>query len=79
VKAAYLNLLAEIERWKEATGLLRGGDPDGVTPEDLAAEIQAHSRLFRDLREFLAVGGDQLAKDALVARLNLFLSEDAPW
>ena len=25
--------LAEIEAWKDASGLENGGDPDGVTPE----------------------------------------------
>ena len=35
-----LKLLAEIEEWKTASGLERGGDPDGVTPDDLRAEIK---------------------------------------
>lgn len=35
-----LSLLAEIEQWKDATGLMdSSGDPDGVTPEDLRNEI----------------------------------------
>lgn len=31
----------EIERWKQASGLIRGGDPDGVTPEDAAEHWQS--------------------------------------
>lgn len=34
-----LRLLAEIEAWKDASGLERGGDPDAVTPDDLRNEI----------------------------------------
>jgi len=35
-----LSLLAEIEQWKDATGLMdSSGDPDGVTPDDLRNEI----------------------------------------
>jgi hypothetical protein len=30
----------EIDRWKDASGLERGGDPDGVTPDDLRKEIE---------------------------------------
>jgi hypothetical protein len=32
-------LLEEIEKWKDASGLERGGDPDGVTPDDLRNEL----------------------------------------
>jgi hypothetical protein len=38
-KAKNLNLLDEIEQWKKATGLEKGGDPDDVTPNDLYNEI----------------------------------------
>ncbi len=31
--AEVIKLADEVERWKEASGLERGGDPDGVTPE----------------------------------------------
>jgi hypothetical protein len=35
-----LALMAEIEEWKNATGLMDSkGDPDGVTPKDLYNEI----------------------------------------
>ena len=34
LEAKNLALLEEIEEWKKATGLEKGGDPDGVTPED---------------------------------------------
>ena len=35
-----LVLMAEIEEWKNATGLMDSrGDPDGITPEDLRNEI----------------------------------------
>ena len=40
-------LLEEIEKWKDSTGLERGGDPDGVTPDDLRAEI-AHLRATQE-------------------------------
>lgn len=32
-------LLTEIGKWKDASGLERGGDPDGVTPDDLRNEL----------------------------------------
>lgn len=32
-------MLAEIEAWKSATGLECGGDPDGVTPAHLEADL----------------------------------------
>ena len=32
-------LLTEIENWKDASGLERGGDPDSVTPDDLRNEL----------------------------------------
>lgn len=39
-KEKTLKLLAEIEQWKDATGLMDSrGDPDGITPEDLKNEI----------------------------------------
>jgi hypothetical protein len=38
-----IDLADEIIAWKDATGLERGGDPDGVTPDDLREEI-AHLR-----------------------------------
>jgi len=40
-------LLAEIEAWKDASGLEQGGDPDGITPDDLRAEIE-HLRATRE-------------------------------
>lgn len=38
---------AEVDAWKEATGLLVGGDPGGVEPHHLSKEMQLHSTLFR--------------------------------
>jgi len=34
-----IQALEQIEKWKEASGLERGGDPDGVTPDDLFNEL----------------------------------------
>ncbi len=34
-KKLILRLAAEVEDWKDATGLERGGDPDGVRPDHL--------------------------------------------
>jgi hypothetical protein len=42
-----LRLLAEIDEWKDASGLERGGDPDGVTPDDLRNEM-AHLRTTQE-------------------------------
>jgi hypothetical protein len=43
MRAVIAEKQAEIDAWKEASGLERGGDPDGVTPDDLRSEI-AHLR-----------------------------------
>jgi hypothetical protein len=32
-------LLAEIDEWKDASGVERDGDPDGITPDDLRARM----------------------------------------
>lgn len=42
-----LVLLREVDEWKDASGLERGGDPDGVTPDDLRNEI-AHLRAAQE-------------------------------
>jgi len=46
-------LLEEIDEWKEASGLLIGGDPGGVEPKHVAAEMALHSALFHGVRETL--------------------------
>ena len=57
-------LLAEFEaldaRWKAACGLMRGGDPDGVSPEDAAkywSQVEAQrdrlAAALRDVRQWV--------------------------
>ena len=42
-----IEAIEEIEKWKEASGLEKGGDPDAVTPDDLYKEI-AHLRAAQE-------------------------------
>jgi len=39
LRDAVERLLEKVEQWKDASMLERGGDPDGVTPEDLRKEM----------------------------------------
>jgi len=39
-----LKLLAEIDEWKYASGLEKGGDPEGVTPKDLEDSIDEYKK-----------------------------------
>jgi hypothetical protein len=46
----WTGLLAEIEEWKEASGLECGGDPDGVTPAKAKEFWSAESRRIEALQ-----------------------------
>jgi len=43
--------LAEIEEWKLASGLMRGGDPDAVTPENMRQYWEEQERQLALCRE----------------------------
>ncbi len=54
-----LTALEEIEAWKMASGLMRGEDPDGVTPGDLSNHLAVLQRQITDLREALSAAQEQ--------------------
>ena len=45
--------LAEIEEWKIASGLMRGGDPDGVTPNAMRQYWEEQERQLALCKEAL--------------------------
>lgn len=54
--AEVVSLSDEVERWKLASGLERGGDPDGVTPEaaqsywnEVESEVYGIGRVVEEL------------------------------
>jgi hypothetical protein len=63
---------AHIEEWQSASGLLVGGDPGGVMPRHLAAEMKRHSDLFRDALECISLFAPNTAR---VAELRDRLAE----
>lgn len=43
----------EVEKWQMASGLMKGGDPGGVSPETLERHQEAASNVIREARDWL--------------------------
>jgi hypothetical protein len=66
-----LELLEKICKWKEATGLEKGGDPDGVTPDDLHNEI-THLRATQE--KSWGVADEALIAEYEIEKAKIFLT-----
>lgn len=69
-----IEALEKINEWKDASGLEKGGDPDGITPDDLRREMQ-HLRTTQEKQRGAADEALLAEHETEMARMVLVIEQ----